>query len=380
MAKKYKEMTYTVRADGRLVKKMTVNDKPVYIYSNTAEDLYNQFLEKKYNDLKNIDSKECNFKTYAEKWLRIKSSGKSEATIKEYEYIINKYLIPYFGFRKMHNIKKMDIEELQSDLLECEHYELAHKCIRFMKTICNDAIDNDFLIKNPCNNIKEPKVIHKEKEILTKEQDEILLNSTHKYAPFFRVIRYTGMRKEEISALTIQDIDLKNKTISINKAFSYVKNQPTLKETKNKKPRTVPILDIVYSDIKNQVKIAKENNQQNLFEKQTGGVLTEEAIRCMIGSIKIDLGFKIVPHQLRHCYCTMLYYSGITIKQTQKLMGHSSAKMVYDLYAHLDEQKERVFNKINVYIKHLRKREIRLSKKLSKKRFVVCKSLKSVGI
>ena len=270
----------------------------------------------------------------------------------------------------------MDIQQLQSDLIKNDHIELSHKCIRFMKTICNDAIDNDFLIKNPCNGIKEPKVIHKEKEILTKNQDKILLESNNKYAPFFRIIRYTGMRKEEISALTKNDIDLKNKTISVNKAFSYVSNQPILKETKNKKARIIPILDIIYNDIKNQY----DNSKKYLFEKQTGGVLTAESIRCMTNSISKDLGFCIAPHQLRHCYCTMLYYSGITIKQTQKLMGHSSAKMVYDLYAHLDEQQEQVSKTVNSYIKNINKKALKLSKKWSNYHYKSINTVRKLSI
>ena len=249
------------------------------------------------------------------------------------------------------DIKKMDIQLLQSDLLQNNHYELAHKCIRFMKTILNDAIDNDFLYKNPCNSIKEPKIVREEKVILTPEQDIALLNSKNKYAPYFRIIRYTGMRKEEISALTKNDIDFDNMTISINKAFSYVTNKPKLKETKNKKKRTVPILKIIYKDIK----LVYNNSSFYLFEKEDGNVLTAEAIRYMTKSICKDLGFKIAPHQLRHCYCTMLYYSGITIKQTQNLMGHSSAKMVYDLYAHLNEQQEQVADTVNMYIDKLSK-------------------------
>lgn len=162
------------------------------------------------------------------------------------------------------DIKKMDIQLLQSDLLQNNHVELAHKCIRFMKTILNDAIDNDFLLKNPCNSIKEPKIIHKEKEILTEMQDKALLNSKNKYAPFFRIIRYTGMRKEEISALTKNDINLDNMTISVNKAFSYAKNQPKLKETKNKKTRIIPILKIIYKDIK----LVYNNSSFYLFEKE----------------------------------------------------------------------------------------------------------------
>ena len=200
--------------------------------------------------------------------------------------------------------------------------------------------------------IKEPKLIHKEKEILTAEQDKLLLSSTHKYAPFFRILRYTGMRREEITALTINDIDLKNKTISINKAVSFASNQPKIKSTKNQKPRVVPIIDIIYNDIASRIDFCKQNNKLYLFTKQTSinEMLSQESIRCMTNSFCKSVGFIFTPHQLRHSYCTMLYYSGIKIKETQNLMGHSSAKMVYDLYAHLDSKKEDISDKINSFI------------------------------
>lgn len=349
---KYKDMTYTIRKDGRLMKKKEYKGQSYYLYSDNEKDLYNQYVELNYKlNTEQISNNKILFKAYAEKWLKLNSSGKSDATIKEYKYIINTYLIKYFGNEYIDKIKRDDIKKLQSDLLENNHTELAHKCIRYMKTICNEAIVDDYLIKNPCLNIKEPKLIHKEKKILTEEQDKLLLGSNHKYAPFFRILRYTGMRREEITALTTNDINLKNKTISINKAVSFASNQPKLKETKNKKPRIVPILDLIYDDIKKCVNLAKENNWNYLFVKQTDNkMLTQESIRCMTASICKDLGFLFTPHQLRHSYCTMLYYSGIKIKETQTLMGHSSAKMVYDLYAHLDAQKSDISTTINNYL------------------------------
>lgn len=349
---KYKGMTYTVRKDGRLMKKKQHKGHTYYLYDTTEQGLYNQYVELNYNLSKDLLSSETIlFKDYAKKWLKLNSSGKADATIREYKYIINNYLIDYFGNIPIKKITRENIKNLQSDLLEGNHIELAHKCIRYMRTICNEAIADDYLVKNPCLNIKEPKLVHKEKTILTDKQDKMLLNSENKYASFFRIIRYTGMRREEIAPLTIHDVDLKNKTISINKAVSYTSNQPKLKETKNRKPRIVPILDIVYDDVCNVINQCKSNKQELLFVKQTDGkMLSQEAIQKWNDSICRDLGFKFTPHQLRHCYCTMLYYSGIKIKEAQNLMGHSSAKMVYDLYAHLDAQKEDVSSKINEYL------------------------------
>lgn len=351
---KYRNMTYTIRTDGRLMKKITKNNKSKYIYADTPQELFSQYTELLRLNLNEVSFSSWNFKDYAEKWLKLNSSGKSEATIKEYNYIVKKYLIEYFGKYQINKIKRADVQIMQSDLLENNHIELAHKCIRFMRTICNEAIADDLLIKNPCLNIKEPKLIHKEKEVLTKEQDQLLLKSTHKYAPFFRILRYTGLRREEITALTLNDIDLKNKTISVNKAVSFATNQPKLKETKNKKSRTVPVLDIIYEDLNKSINKAKEKQTKYLFTKQTDNqMLTQESIRCMTNSFCKDIGFSFTPHQLRHSYCTMLYYSGIKIKETQNLMGHSSAKMVYDLYAHLDSKNNNSTSRINDYLKNI---------------------------
>ena len=55
-------------------------------------------------------------------------------------------------------------------------------------------------------------------------------------------------------------------------------------------------------------------------------------------------------YNLRHSYGTMLYYSGIGLKKAQELMGHSSAKMLYEIYAHLDEERENAKSSIDNYI------------------------------
>ena len=62
----------------------------------------------------------------------------------------------------------------------------------------------------------------------------------------------------------------------------------------------------------------------------------------------------------------MLYYAGIKIKKAQALMGHSSASMVYEIYTHLDEQRENSINLINNYIKNVNKTKIKGIKRLSK--------------
>ncbi|MCM1047388.1 MAG: tyrosine-type recombinase/integrase [Clostridiales bacterium] len=55
----------------------------------------------------------------------------------------------------------------------------------------------------------------------------------------------------------------------------------------------------------------------------------------------------LTAHIFRHNYCTMLYYSGISQKKAVELMGHSDLKMIMEVYAHLDEKKEAIQEKLD---------------------------------
>ena len=250
------------------------------------------------------------------------------------------------------NIEKYsDIKELMKTLED--RPTTAKKTLQIIKRILAEAVDNDIAIKNVAINIKPPKIVKSERKPLTQEEDNILLYSTHKYANFFRLMRYTGMRREEIIPLTKNDIDLKNKTITINKAVTFINCKPTLKNTKNNKSRIVPILDIIFDEVKELV----ENTDDLLFSKETDKqMLTSIAVRRHLESFLYNINkereipINFTCHQLRHSYCTMLYYSGIGIKKAQELMGHSSADMVYNIYTHLDEKQEDTLNTLNNFL------------------------------
>lgn len=46
------KFTYTVRKDGRLMKRVSINGKIISLYSDSVKDLEKQYIEHKSNDLK----------------------------------------------------------------------------------------------------------------------------------------------------------------------------------------------------------------------------------------------------------------------------------------------------------------------------------------
>lgn len=371
--------TYTTRSDGLLMKKVNIpNKKPIYLYSKDKHKLEKKYIETMHLNYigATIDSN-ITFKQWAEKWYNVNISIKEYNTRRNIRNILDNHIYPAIGNMKLKNIKVIHIRELQKEMIENGLTSTCNRTITTIKRILNDAIENDVIQKNVAFNIKSIKYTKVEKKPLSIYEDNLLLKvaKTHKYGLFFLILRYAGLRTEEIIPLTINDIDLDNKIIYINKAIYFEKNNPNSKTTKNGKTRQVPILDIIYNQLKEYIEQCKNNNQSLLFIKQTdNNMLTFSTIRWMLSSFLIainkqyekeqkekDKNFQIneenkiyfTNHQLRHSYCTMLYYAGIKIKKAQELMGHSSADMVYNIYTHLDNERENTSETINNYIKKL---------------------------
>ena len=116
----------------------------------------------------------------------------------------------------------------------------------------------------------------------------------------------------------------------------------------------LPLNKIVRSDIQNTFYLFPGKNTETLSKTQYVK-MWERIVKKMNAAATTDKEKEIgaepisglTAHIFRHNYCTMLYYSGISQKKAVELMGHSDLKMIMEVYAHLDEEKEAVQEKLN---------------------------------
>ena len=360
---KYKDMTYTLRKDGRLTKKISINGIPKSLYASTPQELYRQYTELNYKREigKSINKSDILFKDYAEEWFELNISNKEKATQNSVKNRI-KHINQYIGNMRLSQIKPNNIQEIITSMQKDGYTDITNRTLMECKRILENAVLNDYIYKNPATPIKKIRYVKNERNPLSLEEDKevIKLALDHKYGLFILIIRYCGLRPEEAVPLTIDDINMSKKTISVNKAVSLTQNQPQIKATKTLKNRTLPIPDILLKPLKVRLAYCNENGIKYIFtkEKDNYAMWTKTALKTHLNSFLNELNrnkekkIKFSYYQLRHSYCTMLYYAGIGIKEAQKLMGHSSAKMVYDIYTHLDEERENSLDSINNYVQN----------------------------
>ena len=161
------------------------------------------------------------------------NTGLRVTTKTNYTYMWEKYVKDSFGRRQISGIKYSDVKEFYLSLLDSG---LKIATIDNIHTVIRPALQlavKDRLIpSNPADGLigeikKERRLSIPKREALTAEEQESFLNYVnhtalyHHWYPLFITFFWTGMRESELFGLTWDDVDFKNKTISINHQIVY---------------------------------------------------------------------------------------------------------------------------------------------------------------
>ena len=271
-----------------------------------------------------------NFKYYADLYLKLGRSDWKFSTFCKNEGIVNNRL-SFFFYKEIEEIKPSDVRSWLSDITDVGS-KSKKNYLNCLNGVFNLALEDEAIDKNPVIHIKKLIYMAPRIEPFTNTEVSKILEEAKKYPFKFRLFIaigfFTGMRTGEIIALKNQDVDMVNRIITINATRSrFGESSPkTIKSS-----RRVPILNRLY-DLLRVRKFAYEY----LLETQYGepyrdcNVFLEKCWKPILKSLGIRYRR---PYTMRHTYATnMLRRNLITPPELAALMGHSSVKMIYDVY------------------------------------------------
>lgn len=144
---------------------------------------------------------------------------------------------------------------------------------------------------------------------------------------FIYIVANTGMRYGEAKALSWNDIDLENHTVTINKSFSERFND--MMPTKNKQSnRTIPLNNRTVIHLKQFKKL--HPNEEYPFM-----ALRSYDVNVVLKKI---VGRSVHIHSLRHTYASYLIAKQVDIMTISRLLGHKDTTTTLKVYAHQLEQ------------------------------------------
>lgn len=195
----------------------------------------------------------------------------------------------------------------------------------------NRAVKERLILCNPTEDCIAPKVQKFEMQILQPEHIKTYLDAAEKRGllPMFYLELVSGLRKGELTALLWSDLDITNRTISVNK--QYVKN---------------PNGELTLSRPKTETSVRKVSVPQEAVDLLFPSPITREmyhpdSIVNLHKKILKDAGLPHIRfHDLRHTFATLALQNGVDVKTVSSMLGHYDAGFTLRTYTHATRQKQ----------------------------------------
>lgn len=337
------------------------------IYGKTRAAVVKKLNEYKSKNI--IGSLQTNDKITLQQWFNtyieeFRINDLRPSTIEKYTGIYNNYIKnSNIGMTKLKDLKGTHIQAYYNLLIKDKNktpntIKSLHKVL---KTALKKAVKENYITTNYCNNVDLPKIPDKEEiEVFTLDEQQTFINfiGKHRLKALFLIALGTGLRVGEILSLKWANLDLINRTVTVNSSLKRVAiHNPKMGEPKTEliqqspktkySKRTIPVPSNLIKEL------TLHQQRQNLEMKVAGAAYVDNGFvfatelgrnidpRNLSRSYARVLANAGIPHKkfhsLRHTYATRLFERGIPLKTVSTLLGHATINITANTYTHVLE-------------------------------------------
>ena len=331
---------------------------------NTKKEA-NNYLRKAILDLENSKylvvkkEKKNTYQEAYEEWLEIYRNNVKESTLHKTMVVFRDHILPKFGKYK---IDLISINSLQKQAYEWHSkYKNYKKMINYTFAVFNYAFRMGYISSNPKDKFIMPKKVQEQQDddlkYYTREELITLFkylekDATNEWFTFFRLLAYTGIRKGECLALTWNDIDFKNNTLTVNKTISVgLNNKQIIQDPKSFNSFRTISIDTKTMTILKKWKTEQAsmllkfghnsmNKNQLLFSTASRNKMyTLSKPRTILKKVCDKNNFKFIHiHGFRHTHASLLFESGVTMESVKERLGHSDIQTTVNIYTHITQK------------------------------------------
>lgn len=283
------------------------------------------------------------FSDWADMWFEDYRSQVQSSTYSSYQYTL-KHLKEYFGDEKVADIRPLHINRFQDALCTKPYSKsMVSKCRAMLIQIFDAAVSNGIIARNPARDAKKLRSeiadpSDSKKDAFTDAEVEHMLTTLPNdiLGHSIRFLLGTGLRVQELLALSGTDINEDCTAVAVHHAIKMVDGAPQLGPPKSRRGyRVVPIPPSLRASAAYLRLISGTNLIWRGTNKKHNGLYSVGTFRRRfyralkeIGDVRL-----LSPHCCRHTYVTRLQAQGIPLELIAKLAGHSNIETT-DGYAH----------------------------------------------
>lgn len=284
------------------------------------------------------------FQNLYEIYMEDMAARLKQSTLLTKKTVLQTHILPFFGSKPINEIKASDVRRWQAKLMSSpNNYSQTYlkKINTELNSIINYAKRFYDLNTNPCGKAGTiGKAKAEEMDYWTYDEyiafREGVKDKSLSYI-CFEVLYWTGMREGELLALSPADIDLDNKTISINRTYQRIEGKDVFTSPKTRKSkRKIPIPDFLCQELSDYIQSRYMLDADERLFPVTKSYLSHEMIRgCKNTGVK-----KIRIHDIRHSHASLLINQGCDALMLADRLGHEKVSTTLNTYSHLFPHKQ----------------------------------------
>lgn len=266
-------------------------------------------------------------------WLAV--SNYASRTQEDYLFSVNEFLTWIEENTAVTSIGQMTSQHLQQYQVALYNQqtngrritpETQLRKLAAIRTFFRYLVTSQQIAYNPASNLQLPITRKKIPEIISKADVRKLIDKTPQDSllnirdrAILELFYATAIRRSELLALTVYDVDLEKETLMIRKS-------------KNGKSRLLPLVSSAVDALalyleQSRPKLLKDPSNNSLFlAKRSGKALTKPDMRAVVerAAKRAKLQCRVTPHILRHSCATHLLKGKADLRYIQQLLGHTS--------------------------------------------------------
>jgi integrase len=277
------------------------------------------------------------------------------AAIRGYERHLRLRILPEIGSHRLSEIEREDVQKLVNTMLaQGMSAALIEASIVPLQAIYRHALDTPSMgiAVNPTTKIKLPANNGKRERVAPPQECQALLAALPRVGDraLWATAMYAGLRRGELQALRIEDVDLAAGLIYVRRGWDQYDGEITPKSGKERK---VPIAAALRTHLAAHL-LALGRRDGLVFGTTRADPFSPSSIEWRANRAwgwerhkNPDTGRlrwvkasdqareRITLHECRHTYASLMIAAGVNAKALSTYMGHANIGITLDLYGHM---------------------------------------------
>jgi integrase len=269
--------------------------------------------------------------------------------LRSYERTLRLRVLPTLGAWRVSEIARTDLQDIVDELLaKGFSASTVAGAMLPMRAIYRRAMSRGEVAINPTAGLQIPAARGGRDRIASPEECKALLAALSRdERALWATAMFGGLRRGELMALRIEDIDLGAGVIDVRRGWDVVEGEIT---TKTGRDRRVPIAGVL-RDYLDEHLLALAWGEGLVFGASAVSPFTitpttkraqkawqqenERRVKDAEEGESVELLQPITLHECRHTFASLMIAAGVNAKALSTYMGHATIAITIDRYGHL---------------------------------------------